>query len=494
MFFCNYSAMAMRFPLFLLALVTVLTAPAQSAEERLAGYLEQIRHDRPALTAFFAQMPKGGDLHHHLDGSIYAETYLEALVEAGYWLHTETLDIRPERPRRKKRRWINFRELAKSGRLTDYRDRLIRRWSVKDYALYADAPPDRHFFNTFGAFLPGLPAAMERGLLNIKKRAVAENVQYIETISLPATCTGFRYPEPDDALMRYIQNKRDEEGLRQLFEIIFEDLETAGLEACARTFAQELTTMHDTLGIDDEQFTLRYQTYVLRIKPPTEIFADMALNFAAAAQSPLIVGVNIVAPEHHPVALSDYWLHMQMYRFLSDRFPNVQKALHAGELVLGLVPPEALTWHIRAAVEVAGADRLGHGVSLPHETDWMELARQLRSRDIPVEVCLSSNDFILQIDAADHPLTLLEQAGVPLVISTDDAGVLRTNLTEQYVLLAQSYPQFSYPDIKRLVFNSIRYSFVEEPAVKRNLEERLRTAFAEFEQSMTAWIEAVQKD
>ncbi len=484
----------MRFLIFLLVLFPALTSPAQSTEERLAGYLEQIRNDRPALTAFFARMPKGGDLHHHLDGSIYAETYLEALIAAGYWLHTETLDIRPERPRRKKGRWINLQELAGSGRLTEYRDRLIRRWSVKDYALYADAPPDRHFFNTFGAFLPGLPAAMERGLLNIKKRAIAENVQYIETIFLPATCTGFGYPEPDDALMRYIQDKRDEEGIRQLFEIIFEDLKTAGLEACARTFAQELTTMHDTLSIDDEQFTLRYQTYVLRIKPPTEIFADMALNFAAAAQNPLIVGVNIVAPEHHPVALTDYWLHMQMYRFLSARYPGVQKALHAGELVLGLVPPEALTWHIRAAVEVAGADRIGHGVSLPHETGWMELARQLQNRDIPVEVCLSSNDFILQIDAADHPLRLLRQAGVPLVISTDDAGVLRTNLTEQYVLLARSFPDLSYPEIKQLVFNSIRYSFIEETAVKRSLEERLRTAFTAFERSMTAWIEAAQMD
>jgi len=484
----------MRYLLSVLAVVAGLSAPAQSTEERIADYLERIRNDRAALSAFFSRMPKGGDLHHHLDGSIYAETYLEALVEAGYWLHTETLDIRPERPRRKKRHWVHLGELARSGALANYRDQLIRRWSVKDYALYADVPPDQHFFNTFGAFLPGLPVVMEQGLLHIKERAIAEHVQYIETIYLPATCTGFSYPESDDPLMRYIQDKRDEDGLRQLFELIFEDLQNAGLEACARRFGQELATRHDTLGIDDEHFTMRYQTYVLRIKAPTEIFSDMALNFAAADQSPLLVGVNIVAPEHHPVALNDYWLHMQMYRFLSKKYPNVQKALHAGELAVGMVPPEDLNWHIRAAVEIAGADRVGHGVSLPYEAGWQELLRTLRSQDVAVEICLASNAFILGLEAADHPFALLDQAGVPQVISTDDAGVLRTTLTEQYVLLAQAFPHIRYPDIKQLAFNSLQYSFIEEPSVKKALEQKLQDAFVEFEGSMLDWLEATRKN
>lgn len=482
---------------YLLSFLAALWAPAvsaQSAEARVADYLEQIRDDRPALTAFFARMPKGGDLHHHLDGSIYAETYLEALIEAGYWLHTETLSIRPDRPRRKKRKWVNFEELAESGRLELYRDRLLRNWSVKDYEYQAGDPPPRHFFNTFGAFLPGLPATMERGLLEIRERAIAENVQYIETIFLPATCPTFPYPEPDDPLMRYIQDKRDEAGLQQLFELIFEELKTAGMESCARHFAREVQAMHDSLGLEDGQFTLRYQTYVLRIKPPTEVFTDLALNFAAAADSRLLVGVNIVAPEHHPVALQDYWLHMQMFRFLSRKYPDVKKSLHAGELRLGLVPPEDLSWHIRAAVEIAGADRIGHGVALPHEHDWPGLIRQLRRRDIAVEVCLSSNRFILDMDADEHPFSLFDQAGVPQVIGADDAGVLRTNLTEQFVLLAQAFPELDYPAIKRLAYNGIRYSFLEEPVLRRELEEKLKNAFSVFESSIVEWLETPQRN
>jgi adenosine deaminase len=70
---------------------------------------------------------------------------------------------------------------------------------------------------------------------------------------------------------------------------------------------------------------------------------------------------------------------------------------------------------------------------------------------------------------------------VPIVISTDDAGVLRTNLTEQYVILAKRYPEFSYSEIKQLVFNSIRFSFIEEESMKTSILKKLENDFLEFE-------------
>jgi adenosine deaminase len=80
-----------------------------------------------------------------------------------------------------------------------------------------------------------------------------------------------------------------------------------------------------------------------------------------------------------------------------------------------------------------------------------------------------------------HPVSLYEKFRVPIVISTDDAGVLRTNLIEQYVLLAKRYPEISYKDIKRFVFNSIRYSFIEEQEVKDKLIADLEQRFSVFE-------------
>jgi adenosine deaminase len=54
-------------------------------------------------------------------------------------------------------------------------------------------------------------------------------------------------------------------------------------------------------------------------------------------------------------------------------------------------------------------------------------------------------------------------------------------LTEQYVLLAKRYPEFSYSEIKQLVFNSIRFSFIEEKNLKTSLLKKLENDFFEFE-------------
>jgi adenosine deaminase/adenosine deaminase CECR1 len=100
---------------------------------------------------------------------------------------------------------------------------------------------------------------------------------------------------------------------------------------------------------------------------------------------------------------------------------------------------------------------------------------------IAAEINLASNEFILKVKENRHPITLYKQFGVPIVISTDDAGILRTNMTEQFVLLAKRYPVFSYADIKQLVYNSIQYSFIEDESLKVRLVKDLDERFKRFE-------------
>ena len=54
-----------------------------------------------------------------------------------------------------------------------------------------------------------------------------------------------------------------------------------------------------------------------------------------------------------------------------------------------------------------------------------------------------SNEFILKVKESRHPLKLYKEFGVTIVISTDDAGILRTNMTEQYAMLAKRYKDVS---------------------------------------------------
>ena len=72
---------------------------------------------------------------------------------------------------------------------------------------------------------------------------------------------------------------------------------------------------------------------------------------------------------------------------------------------------------------------------------------------------------------------------VPMVLSTDDAGILRTNLSQQFVMAALRYPELQYEDFKTFAFNSIKYSFLPED-VKENELHKLMEQLAVFEREM----------
>jgi len=190
-----------------------------------------------------------------------------------------------------------------------------------------------------------------------------------------------------------------------------------------------------------------------------QVFAQLTAAFALAKADPRFVGVNIVAPEDDPTALADYALHMRMLQFLKARYPDVKLSLHAGELTLGLVTPRDLRFHVREAVEVAGASRIGHGVDIAYEDGAQELLARMARDRIAVEINLTSNDVILGVKGADHPLHLYLKAGVPFVLSTDDEGVSRIDLTHEY-LRAVTEQGLTYADLKAAARASLEYAFL----------------------------------
>jgi adenosine deaminase len=142
--------------------------------------------------------------------------------------------------------------------------------------------------------------------------------------------------------------------------------------------------------------TFRYILQINRNNSLDEVFVQTAIAAALIRAEPRIVALNFVGPEDNFVARRDYTRHMQIIRFLAN---DVPVALHAGELWLGLVPPPDLTFHIRAAIEIAGARRIGHGVTLAFERDMEGLLAEMRARPVVVEINLTSNDLILGVPA-----------------------------------------------------------------------------------------------
>jgi adenosine deaminase/adenosine deaminase CECR1 len=129
-----------------------------------------------------------------------------------------------------------------------------------------------------------------------------------------------------------------------------------------------------------------------------------------------------------------------------------------------LVPPEHLRSHIRQAVQVARAERIGHGVAIAYEDDAHGLLNAMRQQNVLVEICLTSNEAILQVQGPAHPFTLYRMHRIPLTLATDDEGISRIDLSHEYQLATQRY-RLGYPDLKQLARNSLEYSFLAGPSL-----------------------------
>ena len=448
---------------------------SQSAE----NYLEKIRNNEALLTAFFQQMPKGGDLHHHFSGSVYAEPLLERAIAEDFYLNLETMGVAKTKPAIGN--WQTFSSLKNEGKLSFYQQQIMQTWSAKDYN--GSVPSDDLFFDSFLKFEPTIQGHFAEGMLELKKRALAENVSYIETQLSTIPCDMNVSDLADfNSKLRQASTQKDEKAVLKLLDELYKSIQQKDAKKYATDFNTNfIAKLHKDLKIDDEKFTMRYQNFVLRFMDPVDLFKNLTIAFISADDSKLVAGVNIVSPEHGENSMKDYWLHMVMFKYCHSKFPDVKYTLHAGELTLGLVQPEDLTWHINDAIHIAGANRIGHGVDIAYEANSYDLLRFMAKNNIPIEINLASNEFILKVKEGRHPFTLYKEFNVPIVISTDDAGILRTNMTEQYVLLAKRYPDVSYATIKQYVYNSINYSFIQDASVKKQLLKDLDTRFKTFE-------------
>ena len=440
--------------------------------------------DVAKLNLFFTQMPKGGDIHHHYTGTIYAETYLSWVKEKDWFIDECTLKILKSNNQIKEHcPALTVNELLANNAL--YR-KLLTLWSDKDYKDYFhdQPPPDTNFFNTFSYFESVSNEYMNRGMSILKKRAVQENVSYIETMLSQVGVNGSDYfsASRTSLLNKELRQVKTQKEVNHVLDKISAVLnENRQFSNKIDDFVTMVEDNHS--NIDDDHFTMRFQTYAVRVREPVQVFTDLYAGYLAAIRSPLVVGVNIVAPENNHVALSDYTLHMHMYNYLLNKYPNVHRALHAGELTLGMVRPKDLNFHMNKAIDIAQAQRIGHGVDIPYEENSLELLKKIKENSV-IEINLTSNQFILGVEKSAHPYQIYASYGVPMVIATDDSGVSRNNLSNEYMLLSSRYkPDYSL--VKEYVYNSINYSFLSPEDKKKHIDI-LDEDFIHFEKAIAA--------
>jgi adenosine deaminase/adenosine deaminase CECR1 len=459
------------------------------AKERVRSYFNHLVADVRAhgaeLRMFLNLMPKGGDLHQHFTGTTYAETYLDFIKKEHCWISKKDFSVITPKDTAKLPDSLSVDALRKDNkRLSDF----YQVWSDKDfYNHYHDqTPPDVQFFGTFANFSTILKyngAYYIEGLKILKNRAQLENVQYIEQMFISP---GYKKSDAsfDDQCRRSMAANNIPE-LRRTFHDFVELVKADSLyQKAVPGYLKQLETCAG--AVNDDTFTLRFQSYVSRNDSPAEVFSALYTAFCEADKSDLVVGVNIVNAENAPIAMSDYSLHMQMFRYMKELFPGVKTSMHAGELTIGMVRPEELTFHITDAVMVAQADRIGHGVDIGYEVKAPEVLSLMRDKKIAVEINLTSNDFILGVRDGEHPFRLYLDQGVPVVLTSDDEGVSRNNLTDDYLNMVQRYG-ITYDRLRDIVTNSIRYSFLDDKEKQRQLA-LLDKRFADFEARMARMI------
>jgi adenosine deaminase len=424
-----------------------------SPEQRTARYFDSIHQQPGLLLAFLREMPKGGDLHIHLAGAIYGESLIDFAAEDGFCVdRTTSVLIAPPCDD------ACDRFASKPAIRCAYQDHvlynsIIDAWSMRNWT--GEEPGHDHFFATFDKFLPAMTNHLGDSIAETAERAAADHLQYLE---LMHTADGNLAPKLGAAV-----------GWDDDFSKLREKLLAGGMKDVVAATREQLdrdeAKMRQLLGCGTPQaapgcgVAVRYLYQVLRGLPKEQVYAQILLGFELAQADPRFVGLNLVMPEDYYVPMHDFDLHMKMLDYLHGLYPKVHISLHAGELAMGLVPPEGLSFHIRESIEKGHAERIGHGVSVMNEHDALGLLQEMSRRKVLVEICLTSNDLILGVRGEEDPLPVYLRYGVPVGLATDDEGVSRSDMTHEYVRAAESY-HLNYVDMKRMARASLEHGFL----------------------------------
>jgi adenosine deaminase len=435
-------------PIWAQALPPNNAAPPPTAEQRTAHAFEGARANPLDLHAFLVRMPKGADLHNHLSGAVYAESWIRAGAEDHLCVDLNTLSFAKApaaTAANASQTACGERKIPAADVYRDERvyDAVIDAFSMRGFVPTTGVTGHDHFFDTFGRFSGTDRRHKGEFLDEVATRAASQNEQYLELMDTSdfshTSSIAHAITWSDD----FAQIRKDllDHGLRDDIAVARGEYDRA--EAVRRE--------RERCGQKDASPACGF--------PKEQVFAQALLGFEVASADPRAVGINFVQPEDSYFSMTDYALQMRMVGFLHEQYPHVHISLHAGELAPGLVPPEGLCCHVRLAVEQARAERIGHGADIMYETQPYILMKEMAATHVMVEINLTSNDLILGMSGREHPFLEYRRAGVPVALSTDDEGVSRIDLTHEFVRAVTTYG-LHYLDLKQMVRTSFEHSFL----------------------------------
>ena len=184
-----------------------------------------------------------------------------------------------------------------------------------------------------------------------------------------------------------------------------------------------------------------------------------------------VVGFDIAGPEDGFPPTNQ----LEIFEYL--RKENAHFTIHAGE-AYGLPS-------IWEAIQICGAERLGHGVRIIDDIDFSgdkpklgPLASYVRDRRIPLELCPTSN---LQTGAAktysDHPIGMLAKLRFRVTLNTDNRLMSRTSMSNEMNQCVKSFG-WKFADLQRVTVNALKSSFIPFEERLEIIEKVVKPAYA----------------
>lgn len=456
---------------------------ASSAEQKAIRAFNIAEQNPLQLRAFLAQMPKGADLHMHLSGAIYAETFIKEAASDHLCYSPSTRKLfKPSATTRS----LPAQPVCGEGNRRaddalkdqDLYDRMVDDFSMRSFVPSTGVSGHDQFFATFARFSALGHNHIGEWLDEVATRSAAQNEQYLEVMHTPdflaAATLGYSIPWPSTPVqdagrtgdatgtgradLARLREKLLAGGIREMAAAGRREFSEA---LAARDRIEHCGTQTAAAGCSVK---IRFLYQILRGFLPQQVFAQTLLGFETLQAEldsghPVAVGINFVMPEDGYMSMSEYHRQMLMLDYLHSVYPRIHITLHAGELAPGLVPPDGLRFHVREAVELGHAERIGHGVDVMYEDNPHALLKEMADRHVMTEINLSSNDLILGVQKPWHPLPIYTQAHVPVALSTDDEGVSRIELTREYTRAALEF-HLGYLDLKDMARTSLEHSFL----------------------------------
>lgn len=380
------------------------------------------------MYAFFWDMPKGGDIHHHLSLSFRPEEVYEVVPHFSVRMGLSNCAGDEGPPLRY--RMVSPATLsalpacvhADYKKLSDLNGEEKAAW-ISALTIDKGYEGRNEFFEVIVNRLTEVArdtAAMRELLARMLKRYAREKVLYVET----------QYNAPTQEAADLLRKRLAEQDLASL------------------------------------PISVRFQSVAIRFRPDAEEMVERLYDFNHRNRD-LWVGLNMAGREDNTKGNALRFL--QTFRKMRRKYSGIHLSIHGGEV-------DAPGPEVRNTL-LLGAERIGHGTNLISDPDAMLLMRNGRNL---VEVNLVSNRLLEYFtDLREHPFPEYLRFGIPVCLNTDDSGVWDSNLTDEYMLASKLY-NLTWAEIMQIGRNSLQYSFAE-PALKQQLLDRFEAAVKAFE-------------